>query len=136
MAQALERKVRSAPPRRDPRETLEPLLDELMRSLGFERAVVLLYDEESAALAGRFGIGVPDTLARELIIPVTDAEDPIVGALRGGLPQRIRDATTDERIASANREAFAKAKLGALIAAPLRSATQRPAGQDGKGAAP
>ena len=136
MAQALERKVRSAPPRRDPRETLEPLLDELMRSLGFERAVILLYEEESAALAGRFGIGVPDTLARELIVPVTDAEDPIVGALRGGMPQRIRDATTDERIASANREAFAKAKLGAFIAAPLRSATQRPAGQDGKGAAP
>ena len=60
MADVLERPRRPVPPRREPREMLEPLLDDLMRTLGFERAVVLLYDEEHAALVGSFGIGVLD----------------------------------------------------------------------------
>jgi PAS domain S-box-containing protein len=137
MADVLERKVRSAPQRRDPRETLEPLLDDLMRSLGFERGVVLLYDEESAALAGRFGIGVPDAIARELLIPLAHADDPIVAALRGGVPQRIRDATNDERISVAARLTLGKARLGPIVAAPLRGSTERgPAGQGGKSTAP
>src|SRR5439155_1726997 len=115
------------------RETLEPLLDELMRSLGFERAAVLLYDEDRAALAGSFGIGVPDAIARELVIPLALSDDPIVAALRGGLAERIRDATTDERISPAIRETLAKAKLGPIVAAPLRSTTERRTiGQDGK----
>jgi PAS domain S-box-containing protein len=135
MADVLDRPRRPAP-RRDPREMLEPLLDDLMRTLRFERAVVLLYDEQSAALAGSFGLGVPDAIARELLIPLAQADDPIVAALRGGVPQRIRDATSDERIDVAVRETLAKAKLGPIVAAPLRSTTERgSAGQDGRGTA-
>jgi PAS domain S-box-containing protein len=125
MADVLDRPRRPVPPRRDPREMLEPLLDDLMRTLGFERAVVLLYDEERAALAGSFGIGVPDPVARELVIPLAQSDDPIVVALRGGVPQLIRDATTDERISAAVRATLANAKLGPLVAAPLRSTTER-----------
>jgi signal transduction histidine kinase len=136
MADVLDRPRRPAPPRRDPRETLEPLLDDLMRTLRFERALVLLYDEERAALAGSFGVGVSDAITRELVIPLAQTDDPIAAALRGGFPQRIRDATTDERISSAVREVLAKAKVGPIVAAPLRSATERgQGGQDGKGAA-
>jgi PAS domain S-box-containing protein len=133
MADVMDRPRRAAMPRRDPRETLEPLLDDLMRTLGFERAVVLLYDDESAALAGSFGIGVADTIARELLIPLALPDDPIVAALRGGIPQRIRDATSDERISAAVRETLTKAQLGPLVAAPLRSTTERgPEGPGGK----
>src|SRR5438132_11704435 len=133
MADVLERAGRRSAPRSDARETLEPLLDELMRSLGFERAAVLLYDEDRAALAGSFGIGVPDAIARELVIPLALSDDPIVAALRGGLAERIRDATTDERISPAIRETLAKAKLGPIVAAPLRSRRERSTiGQDGK----
>src|SRR6267143_6590693 len=108
MADVLERpQRRPPPPARDPRETLEPLLDELMRKLGFERAAVLLYDEDRAALVGSFGVGVPDAVARELVIPLALADDPIIAALRGGLPQRIRDATTDDRISPAVRKTLA-----------------------------
>ena len=136
MADVLERQQRrSAAPPRDPRETLEPLLDELMRSLRFERAVVLLYDDERAALAGSFGIGVSDAIARELLIPLALADDPIVAALRSGVPQLIRDATSEERISAPVRESLAKARLGPIVAAPLRSTTERPAGRDGKGSA-
>src|SRR6266566_3997530 len=118
MADVLDRRQRRpAPPLRDPRETLEPLLDELMRSHGFERAVVLLYDEERAALAGSFGIGVPDEIARELVIAVSQPDDPI----------------SDARISPAARETLARARLGPIVAAPLRSTAERsPAGQDGK----
>jgi len=138
MADLLERrKRRPAAPLRDPsdpRETLEPLLDELMRSLGFERAVVLLYDEERAALFGSFGIGVPDTIARELLIPLANTDDPIVVALRGGLPQRIGDATSDARISAPARETLGRAGLGPIVAAPLGSTAGRgPAGRDGTG---
>src|SRR5437016_6485668 len=133
MADVLERAGRRSAPRSDARETLEPLLDELMRSLGFERAAVLLYDEDRAALAGSFGIGVPDAIARELVIPVALSDDPVVAVLRGGLPEPIRDATTDERISPGIRETLAKAKLGPIVAAPLRSTTERRTiGQDGK----
>src|SRR5437660_5713249 len=138
MADVLERqKRRPAAPPRDPRETLEPLLDELMRTLRFERAVVLLYDDERAALAGSFGTGVSDAIARELLIPLALVDDPNVASLRGGGPQLIRAATLDERISAPVRETLTKAKLGPIVAAPLRSTTERPAGQDGKrGAAP
>src|SRR5437773_3863113 len=136
MADVIPRALRRSARLRDPRGTLEPLLDELMRSLGFERAAVLLYDEDRAALAGSFGIGVPDAIARELVIPLALADDPIVAVLRGGLPARIRDATTDERISPAIRNTLAQARLGPIVAAPLRSTTEggqvRP---DGKGSA-
>ena len=125
MADVLDRQQRRGGALRDPREALEPLLDELMRSLGFQRAVVLLYDAERAALAGTFGIGVSDEIARELVIQVAQPEDPIAVALRGGLPQRIPDATTDVRISAPVREILARAKLGALVAAPLRSTAER-----------
>jgi PAS domain S-box-containing protein len=135
MADVLERALRR-PAARDARETLEPLLDEVMRSLGFERAAVLLYDEDRAALAGSFGIGVPDAVARELVIPLALADDPIVAVLRGGLPQRIRDATTDDRISPAARNTLAQARLGPIVAAPLRSTTESgQTGQDRKGTA-
>jgi PAS domain S-box-containing protein len=136
MADVLDRQQRRTRALRDPRETLEPLLDELMRSLGFERAVVLLYDGERAALAGSFGIGVSDEIARELVIQLAQPDDPIAVALRGGLPQRIPDATTDVRISAPVREILARAKLGPIVAAPLRSTAERgPASRDGKGTA-
>jgi PAS domain S-box-containing protein len=138
MADLLERPQRSsAPPPRDPRETLEPLLDELMRTLGFERAVVLLYDDDRASLAGSFGIGVADAIARELVLPLANPDDPIVGVLRAGAPERIPDATTDERIFSGVREILARARLGPMVAAPLRSTSERAlAGKDGAAALP
>ena len=51
---------------RDPRETLEPMLDDLVRGLGYDKAVVLVYDEPSASLRGLFGWNVTDDQARRL----------------------------------------------------------------------
>src|SRR5882672_433563 len=125
MADVLDRQQRRTAALRDPRETLEPLLDDVMRSLGFERAVVLLYDAERAALAGSFGIGVSDEIARELVIALAEPDDPIVVALRGGLPQRIPDPTSDVRISATARAILSRAGLGPIVAAPLRSTAER-----------
>ncbi|HEV8471050.1 MAG TPA: ATP-binding protein [Candidatus Limnocylindria bacterium] len=135
MADVLERPARAAA-RRDPRETLEPLLDDLLRGLAFEKAIVLLYDDERSALVGSFGIGVPDAPVRELTLPLSQPDDPIVAVLRGGVPERIRDVSRDERLSQPLRDALASLGIGPLIAAPLRSASARTTpGQDGKGIA-
>jgi len=122
----LERAERpAAPSRRDPRETLELLLDDLMRALSFEKAVVLLYDEERAALVGSFGIGVSDAAARGLVVPIARSDDPIASVLRTGVPQPVRDATRDERVPPDVREALLRMGIGPLVATPLRSAAER-----------
>ena len=90
MSDVLERYERPAS-RRDPRETLEPLLDDLLRGLDFEKAVVLLYDDEQVALRGSFGLGVADAAAQSLVCPLSQADDPIVAALRGGVPTLVAD---------------------------------------------
>src|SRR5947209_19672856 len=118
MGDVVERAGRRSAPRSDARETLEPLLDELMRSLGFQRAALLLYDEDRAALAGSFGIGVPDAIARELVISLALSDDPIVAVLRGGLAGRIGDAGTDERTSPGIRRILANAKHGPMGAWP------------------
>ena len=133
MADVLERPARAAA-RRDPRETLEPLLDDLLRALGFEKAIVLLYDDERSALVGSFGIGVPDAAVRPLTLPLEESANPIIAVLRGGVPERIRDVSRDERLSKLLRDALASMGIGPLIAAPLRSASERTtADRDGKG---
>jgi len=132
MADLLERPPRrSAPPPRDPRETLEPLLDELMRTLAFERAVVLLYDDDRASLVGSFGVGVPDAIARELVLPLANPDDPIVGALRLGVPQRIIDSATDERIFSGKSSTISdSARVSATARSMLFSSSLMFPGQE------
>ena len=125
MADVLDRPERPvASSRRQPRETLELLLDDLMRVLSFEKALVLPYDEERAALVGSFGVGVSDAAVRELVVPIARGDDPIASVLRTGLPQRVRDATTDERLRPEVRDALARMGVGPLVATPLRSAAE------------
>jgi PAS domain S-box-containing protein len=109
---------------RDPRETLEPMLDDIVRGLGYDKAVVLVYDEAVASLRGLFGWNVTDDQARQLVIGVAGSEDPLVVALRTGAPQRvdpIDGASPDPKIAAA----LAGMGIGGFVAAPLRSATGR-----------
>src|SRR3982074_3868296 len=74
---------------RDPRETLEPMLEDLVRGVGYDKAVVLVYDESIASLRGLFGWNVTDDQARRLVIGVAGSDDPLVVALRTGAPQRV-----------------------------------------------
>jgi PAS domain S-box-containing protein len=109
---------------RDPRETLEPMLDDIVRGLGYDKAVVLVYDESIASLRGLFGWNVTDEQARRLVVGVAGSDDPLVVALRTGAPQRvdpIDGVTPDPNVAAT----LADMGIGGFVAAPLRSATGR-----------
>jgi signal transduction histidine kinase len=109
---------------RDPRETLEPMLDDLVRGLGYDKAVVLVYDEASASLRGLFGWNVTDDQAKRLAVGVAGSDNPLVVALRTGAPQRVDlddGATLDVNTGAT----LADMGIGSFVAAPLRSATGR-----------
>lgn len=109
---------------RDPRETLEPMLDDLVRGLGYDKAVVLVYDEPTASLRGRFGWNVTDEQAKRLAVGVAGSDNPLVVALRTGAPQRVDlgdGATLDVNTGAT----LADMGIGSFVAAPLRSATGR-----------
>src|SRR5215210_3067530 len=109
---------------RDPRETLEPMLDDLVRGLGYDKAVVLVYDDRSASLRGLFGWNVTDEQARRLAVGVAGSDNPLVVALRTGAPQRMD--TSDGLMLDANTSAtLAEMGIAGFVAAPLRSATGR-----------
>jgi signal transduction histidine kinase len=75
----------------DPRETLLPMLEGLSRALGYRRAAVALYDPARGALRGTVGLNVPDALVESIEIPLDEDENPIVIALREGVPVRVDD---------------------------------------------
>ena len=112
---------------RDPRETLEPMLDDLVRGLGYDKAVVLVYDEPSASLRGLFGWNVTDDQARRLSIGVAGSDNPLVVALRTGAPQRV-DLNDGVKLDENTGSALAEMGIGGFVAAPLRSTT---GGSDG-----
>jgi PAS domain S-box-containing protein len=109
---------------RDPRETLEPMLDDLVRGLGYEKAVVLVYDEAIASLRGLFGWNVSDEHARRLVVGVAGSDNPLVVALRTGAPQRVDlldGVTLDENTGAT----LADMGIGSFVATPLRSSGGR-----------
>ena len=124
MRDLAERRQREPASDRDPRETLEPMLDDLVRGLGYDKAVVLVYDEPSASLRGLFGWNVTDDQARRLAVGVAGSNDPLVIALRTGAPQRVDpgDGTTLDPNTGI---VLADMGIGGFVAAPLRSATGR-----------
>ncbi len=109
---------------RDPRETLEPMLDDLVRGLGYDKAVVLVYDEPSASLRGLFGWNVTDDQARRLSVGVAGSDNPLVVALRTGAPQRA-DPRDGARVDADTGATLADMGIGGFVAAPLRSTTGR-----------
>jgi PAS domain S-box-containing protein len=109
---------------RDPRETLEPMLDDLVRGLGYDKAVVLVYDEKTASLRGLFGWNVTDDQARRLSIGVAGSDNPLVVALRTGSPQRA-DAGDGVALDENTGATLANMGIGGFVAAPLRSAMGR-----------
>ena len=103
----------------DARETLEPMLDDLARGLGYDRALVLVHDVESGALRGLFGLNVRDEQARMISVPLSQSQSPIVTALRSDVPQRVDDVATDDRLDPANRELFLAMRIPHFVAASL-----------------
>ncbi len=112
--------VQAAGAAQEARETLEPMLDDLMRGLRYERAIVLAHDEASGALRGMFGLNAREDLVRTLSVPIGDHAHPFVVALRTGAPQRVETAG-DPRIGPAMRAALDELGARRVVATALPS---------------
>ena len=123
MRDLVERR-REAATGRDPRETLEPMLDDLVRGLGYDKAVVLVYDESTASLRGLFGWNVTDDQAKRLAVGVAGSDNPLVVALRTGAPQRV-DPGDGVKLDENTGATLADMGIGGFVAAPLHATTGR-----------
>jgi PAS domain S-box-containing protein len=103
----------------DSRETLEPMLDDLVRGLGYDRALVLTHDASTSSLRGILGLAIRDDQARALAVPLDRANDPLVIALRTGAPQMVDDVTTDERLDLEERQALLAMHVTRFVAAAV-----------------
>jgi len=104
----------------DPEAALVPVLDGLARAFGYERALVALADDRGHVLRGRFGRGIADEIAEAFRVPLTSLADPSVVALSTGVPQRVDDVASDERVTPATRELLGELGFESFIVAPLR----------------
>ena len=104
----------------DPEAALVPVLDGLARAFGYERALVALADDRAHLLRGRFGRGIADQIAEAFRVPLTNVSDPSVVALSTGVPQRVDDVASDDRITPATRELLGELGFESFVVAPLR----------------
>src|SRR5919198_2960316 len=110
----------------DARETLEPMLDDLARGLGYDRALVLAHDGDQQSLRGLFGLNIRDDLVRAVTVPLSRPGDPLVAALRSGVPQLVENVATDERLTDEERNALLAMNLTRFVAASLPGNGERP----------
>ena len=110
----------------DARETLEPMLDDLARGLGYDRALVLAHDDDQQSLRGLFGLNIRDDVVRTVSVPLSRPNDPLVAALRSGVPQLVEDVATDARLTDDERRALLTMNLTRFVAASLPGNSERP----------
>jgi PAS domain-containing protein len=109
----------------DPRETLLPMLEGLSRALGYRRAVVALYDPARGALRGTVGLNVLDTLVESIEIPLGEAENPMVIALREGVPVRVDDSSTQSHLRPEALRLLLEMEFTSFAVLPLRSSSEQ-----------
>jgi PAS domain S-box-containing protein len=112
----------------DPEAALLPVLDGLARAFGYERSLVALADERARVIRGRFGRGIADQIAEAFSVPLANLQDPSVVAFNTGVPQRVDDVASDDRITPTTREILTELGFEAFIVAPLRGSGQPPIG--------
>ena len=109
----------------DPRETLLPMLEGLSRALGYRRAVVALYDPARGALRGTVGLNVPDALVESIEIHLDDDDNPMVIALREGVPTRVDDTRSQSRIREDTLRLLLEMDFASFAVVPLRSNSEQ-----------
>ena len=112
----------------DSEAALVPVLDGLARAFGYERALVALSDDGAHVLRGRFGRGIADQIAEAFRVPFTSTQDPSVVALNTGVPQRVDDVSSDDRVTPTTRDLLTELGFESFVVAPLRAAGQPPIG--------
>ena len=101
--------------------TLVPVLEDMARSFGSDRALVALVEPERRLLRGAFGLNLPATLVQTLEVPLAERGDPLVTALRTGLPQHIVSAAADSRIGTHTREVLIELGFEQFVVTPIHN---------------
>ncbi|HLW16290.1 MAG TPA: histidine kinase dimerization/phospho-acceptor domain-containing protein, partial [Actinomycetota bacterium] len=109
----------------DPRETLLPLLEGLSRALGYRRAAVALYDPARSALRGTVGLNVPDALVESIEIPLDESDNPMVIAVREGVPVRVDDTRTQSHLRDDAQRLLLEMDFTSFVVVPLRSNSEQ-----------
>src|SRR5688500_9711737 len=104
------------------RETLIPMLDGLSRALGYDRALVALFDQRRGSLRGTVGLNVPEPLAESLEVPLGQPNNPIARAALEGTPQRVElgDTNGSSALDENTRALLIELGMTSLVVAPLR----------------
>ncbi len=123
MASDLLHLYEHAPAQREPadlRHSLVPMLDGLSRALGYQRALVALYDQERGTLRGTIGLNVPEAIAESLEVSLAARESPLVATLLDGMPQRVDDIYRDGRLSEPDRALLEELGMVSFVVVPLR----------------
>lgn len=102
---------------------LGPVLEDMARSFGSDRALVALVERERKMLRGAFGLNLPASLVEALEVPLADRADPLVTALRTGFPQHIVSAAADQRLGTHTREILLELGFEQFVVTPIQSET-------------
>ena len=103
-------------------QQVQPTLEELARTLGYQRAFVALVDPDLGAVQGTAGVNPPEDLL-QLVSLAGGGEGPILESLRLGRPVRVDDALRDARIPESERAYYARFGMLAFAAIPLLPAS-------------
>jgi nitrogen-specific signal transduction histidine kinase len=109
----------------DLRETLLPMLEGLSRALGYRRGAVALYDPARGALRGTVGLNVPDALIESIEIPLAESENPMVIALREGVPMRVDDTRAQSTLREDAMRLLVEMEFTSFAVVPLRSNSEQ-----------
>ncbi|HEV2010661.1 MAG TPA: ATP-binding protein [Candidatus Limnocylindria bacterium] len=112
----------------DPEAALLSVLDGLARAFGYERSLVALSDDRARVIRGRFGRGITDEIAEAFQVPLANLQDPSVVAFHTGVPQRVDDVRSDDRITPSSREILTELGFEAFVVAALRGSGSPPIG--------
>src|SRR5687768_2894996 len=99
------------------------MLDGLSRALGYDRALVALFDQRRGSLRGTVGLNVPEPLAESLEVPLGQPNNPIARAALEGTPQRVElgDTNGSSALDENTRALLIELGMTSLVVAPLRS---------------
>src|SRR4051794_5724177 len=101
------------------------MLEGLSRALGYRRAGVALYDPSRGALRGTVGLNVPDALVASTEISLGEAENPMVIALREGVPLRVDNVRTQSGLREDALGLLLEMEISSFAVLPLRSSSEQ-----------
>src|SRR3712207_9497472 len=78
-------------------ELIQPTLEELTQTRGYERAFFVLMDRQTAAIRGAVGVNVPESLETLPELWQDARTGPLAQAFQSGRPTRVDDAGRDPR---------------------------------------